>query len=246
MNRGPFGAPRARPVLKKIFEQYGAQSGVWVCPESTNMIFVCLAGGGGGGGAGGNSTGHGGGGASYAEEWVKVIPGNTYTYSIGAGGASLSNGGATGLYLNGQPTIELLGGRAGVAGPTSTGGRGTGLGASGGDGSATNGAAGGSYFNGAGALTRGDISRSYPIDPLDPTSLTYTAGAGGISGGFGTGGGGGGAASAYGNGGAAGNGNAAGSNATGYGAGGGGAGGGSLSGGAGTDGLLLIYVIDSL
>lgn len=68
-------------------------SGTWTCPECVNFINVRACGGGGGAGSGGvNGAGQaggsgGGGGALETSALIKVIPGNVYTITIGAGGA---------------------------------------------------------------------------------------------------------------------------------------------------------------
>lgn len=70
-------------------------SGTWVCPAGVTSVKVeCW----GGGGAGSDHTsadgdGGGGGGGEYAAEPAyAVTPGNGYTYAVGAGGTTVSNG----------------------------------------------------------------------------------------------------------------------------------------------------------
>ena len=71
-------------------------SGTWIAPTGVTWIKLRLL---GGGGAGGSVTGTyqscgGGGAGGYVEGYTQVVPGNSYTYAIGAGGAN-GNGGDT-------------------------------------------------------------------------------------------------------------------------------------------------------
>ena len=67
---------------------YTSGTGTWVCPPGiTSVIVECW--GAGGGGGGGNSQGAGGGGGGgYAKNTITVIPGTTYYWSAGLGGAA--------------------------------------------------------------------------------------------------------------------------------------------------------------
>jgi hypothetical protein len=70
-------------------------SGTWLCPGGVTRCKVKCWGAGGGGG-GGNSAafgGGGGGGGAYAEALVTVVPGQTYTVTVGAKGNGASAGG---------------------------------------------------------------------------------------------------------------------------------------------------------
>ena len=73
----------------------------WICPAGVSSVQVDCWGGGGAGGSAmrvntGNVFGGGGAGGCYAKKLsVPVTPGTNYTFSIGAGGASLTNDFAT-------------------------------------------------------------------------------------------------------------------------------------------------------
>lgn len=81
-------------------------SGTWICPTGVTCIQV-MGWGGGGGGAGGSGTkGAGGGGALLGTALLTVVPGTTYTITVGAGGAA-GNGGTQG---SGNPASSTNGG----------------------------------------------------------------------------------------------------------------------------------------
>lgn len=68
-------------------------SSSWTCPAGiTKVIVYGMAGGGGGDSNGGDG---GGGGANMVPKLIDVVPNTTYTITIGNGGGSASNGGAT-------------------------------------------------------------------------------------------------------------------------------------------------------
>ncbi len=104
----------------------------WLCPAGVYSVQVeCWgAGGSGGGGASGGTGKAGGGGAggSYVKNTtVTVIPGTTYTVSVGAGGApggttsSLpSNPGGKTFFINGTDSIIAVGGLGGKWGSSGT------------------------------------------------------------------------------------------------------------------------------
>lgn len=69
-------------------------TGTWTCPDDVTEIDVALAGGGGSGAVWGNVPNSGGGGSLEIER-LSVVPGTTYTVTIGAGGARV-NGQAAG------------------------------------------------------------------------------------------------------------------------------------------------------
>lgn len=126
-------APLSEALLEKIganinglidrglkFDEFTA-NGNWTAPEGvTEVLLIGCGGGGGGGGAppsGGVSGGFGGNGAPLGIRRLTVIPGNTYSVTIGAGGA----GG--GISTNGQTgtpsvfgSVTFLGGRGGSSG----------------------------------------------------------------------------------------------------------------------------------
>ena len=75
-------------VLKLNSKTFTAD-GTWKCPTSVTNIWISGYGGGGGGG-GGNTTGAGGGGGGSIQNTVvvTVVPGTSYSITIGAGGTS--------------------------------------------------------------------------------------------------------------------------------------------------------------
>ncbi len=101
-------------------------SGVYTVPAGVTSITVYAWGGGGGAGGGSPSCsaqgeGSGGGGGGLASSTFTVIPGETYTVTIGAGGtagAVLGNGGAGGTTTFTGPagTLTATGGGAGLGG----------------------------------------------------------------------------------------------------------------------------------
>ena len=127
-------------------------SGSWVCPAGVMKVYVSGAGGGGGGGAYssyGGCGGGGGGGAKADKVSLTVVPGTTYTITIGAGGAAGAAGGTTSF----GALLSLAGGSAGRAaagelcgagGAGGAGNQGGGIGAThrGGNGGGTGGGAG--------------------------------------------------------------------------------------------------------
>lgn len=66
-------------------------------PEGWNKIRVAVVGGGGGGRLLGGNYGYGGGGSGggYAEKAFDVTPGQTFTYTVGAGGGANADGGTS-------------------------------------------------------------------------------------------------------------------------------------------------------
>ena len=127
-------------------------SGSWVCPAGVTKVFITAAAGGGSGGqypSGAGNGGGGGGGAAALSTQVTVVPGTTYTVTVGAGGASV------GSSLNGNPggatsfgaLLTLTGGGGGI----NTGGGGTAGGFGSQDGQGTSG--GDSLFGIGGTLT---------------------------------------------------------------------------------------------
>jgi hypothetical protein len=104
-------------------------TGSWICPAGVTSITVeCWGGGGAGGGATGNpAAGGGGAGGSYALKVITVVPGNTYTVTIGAAGVGSTGAGGAGgdTWFNTTATIIAKGGAGGaVATVNSTNGAG--------------------------------------------------------------------------------------------------------------------------
>lgn len=187
-------------------------SGTFVAPAGVTEVFLDMV---GGGGSGGGSGGGGGGGAEgIISAPFTVIPANSYTVTIGAGGAGAP---ATTSGLVGGVTsfdsVNVAGGLGGIRQPA-----GGGLGGAGG--AITN------TIDGSG-VTAGTKDGAY----------RHAGGSGGTHSGGGSGNGGGGGGSALGNGGTGDNG--AGKAGTGFGSGSGGSGGvdGSV---AGNNGVCIV------
>jgi len=142
-------------------------SGTFIVPASITSIKVeCWGAGGGGGTRTNTGRGGGGGGGAYASSVLTVIPGNSYAFVVGTGGAANTSGsnstfnitivkaaggsggannsttqGAGGTVLNSTGTIEYPGGNGGIGGAISGGGGG-GAGSSGPGGNASGATAG--------------------------------------------------------------------------------------------------------
>ncbi|MEI6166075.1 MAG: DUF2341 domain-containing protein [bacterium] len=108
-------------------------SGSWTAPAGVTLITTeCWGGGGGGGGdntALGNGAGGGGGGAYARLNAYTVIPGNAYSYTVGAaggaGGSANGTGGTGGsTFFVGASTLNAAGGAGGVGGNSGAGGNG--------------------------------------------------------------------------------------------------------------------------
>jgi hypothetical protein len=97
-------------------------SGSFIPPAgATSVVVECWGGGGGGGGTALNASyGGGGGGGGYAKSTVTVVPGTSYTVTVGNGGTAGSNSGGTGgtggTSLFGTSVVVATGGAGGVAG----------------------------------------------------------------------------------------------------------------------------------
>jgi hypothetical protein len=59
----------------------------WTAPTGVTSVIAACWGGGGGGGDGSNTGGGGGGGGAFASSTITVTPGDSYTVTVGAGGA---------------------------------------------------------------------------------------------------------------------------------------------------------------
>jgi hypothetical protein len=94
-------------------------SGTWICPQGVTSISVeCWGGGGAGGAATGNpAAGGGGAGGAYAKSTaITVVPGTSYTVTIGGGGMGNNTGigGAGGAsWFNTTTTVLAVGGAGG-------------------------------------------------------------------------------------------------------------------------------------
>ncbi len=157
-------------------------SGSYTIPSGVTSITVEAWGGGGKGGARATSTGAcgGGGGGAYARNTFTVVPGNSYSFVVGAGATTSSPGGDT--YFVNTTTLLAKGGSS-VADNTTTGATG-GL-ASGSIGLVTfnggNGATGSGTIGGGGGSSAGNA-----LSGVNATNATgATAPTGGGSGGAG-------------------------------------------------------------
>ena len=161
-------------------------NGNWVAPAGVTTAWLTGCGP-GGGGAGGNSAtvggGGGGGGQSVIAEAVTVVPGTSYTVTIGTGGAGSVSAAANGSAGSGATVFgsTLLSLAAGAGGTVSGAG-----GAAGG--------AGGSAQGGAAGVSGSD----FPVGGTGGASMFGAGGAGGTGAvpprtgsGYGSGGGGG-------------------------------------------------------
>lgn len=123
-------------------------SGNWTAPTGVTSVQVLVVGGGGAGGgsnAGNNYAGGGGGGAGgYISQTYTVVPGNSYTVTVGAGGTGTTAQGNNG----GNSVFATL---------TAIGGGGGGEGSSGGATASTAGRNGGSG-GGAGGINTGNAT----------------------------------------------------------------------------------------
>jgi len=241
-------------------------SSTWIAPVGvTSVNYLVVAGGGAGGSAGPTmyDSGSGGGGAGgVANGSLVIIPGTSYTLTVGTGGTGASGrtrgaNGSNSVFA----TITAIGGGGGAPGVASSdgaaGGSGGGSSVSGIGGAATpgQGFAGGSSTtsSGAGGGGAGGAGSASPnnqggnggagfTSSISGSPVTYAGGGGGGAYSASPGPGGSGGSSI---GGAGGVNNASGSNATGYGSGGGGSGGtynttGTLSGGSGSSGIVIL------
>lgn len=196
----------------------------FVAPLGVTKVFFSMCGGGGGGGGsfGNPASGGGGGGNWIFRSAYNVIPGNSYTVTVGVGGTGGSGTGNTDGSAGGNTTFDLITVNGGTGG---TRGQGGGAGGTGGAGNTT------TFLAPAATAPNGQARQ------------TYSGGDGAAGGGIlGSGGGGGG--SLYGAGGDGGALRVSGVGGTGFGSGGGGGGGADLGirpdGGAGAQGFVLI------
>lgn len=133
-------------------------SGSFVAPSTATFAEVTMCGGGGGGGSVGSNGGNagGGGGGGGFKGFCRVIGGESYSYSIGAGGTAGSGVGGNTTFAA-CVGITAYGGRGGVGTTSTTSGSfpggvpGGAYGSPGGDGSNLGGGAGGGSLNGQGA-----------------------------------------------------------------------------------------------
>lgn len=161
----------------------------WVKPRGASMVRFMLIGAGGGGGIGASSIGGGGGGSGAVTSWIGpaiFIP-DIIRVSVGAGGISDVDGGASTLVYQakdgtGYILLTANGGTSGISGATTAG--------AGGAASANN------YFGAAGIFTStagqngGAGSSTGAGGNVTASTTTFLTGGGGGSGGSGATGGG--------------------------------------------------------
>jgi hypothetical protein len=224
-----YTAPSAIPVPSVGGEAVFTSSGTWTAPLDANFINIVLVGAGGGGAQGstptGSSIGSGGGGGGLV--WVNnvpVIPGQTYTVTVGSGGATgvVANASAGGnTWFNSSNYIIAYGGGGGrilqtnpllprgIGGSYLNNSSGFGGGGDGGPSGSTEtwgGTFSGSGGGGAGGYTGSGGQGSDIVYPGPTRTPTSTSGAGGGGGGgstvasLGRGGGSGGGVGIYGQG----------------------------------------------
>ena len=125
---GPY-TPSVAPVGGTVFRS----NGTWTCPANVFGINVLCVGGGGSGSTGGYSSGESpylvpggdGGSGGVAFNRVSVVPGNTYTITIGSGGIvpvgdfTAGNPGGSTVFGSGSVLTQASGGGGGYVGSVS-------------------------------------------------------------------------------------------------------------------------------
>jgi hypothetical protein len=158
-----------------------AGNGNWTAPAGVTSIAVeCWGGGGSGGSDTSSSSGGagGGGGGAYAKlNSYGITPGNSYSYSVGAGGNAAAAGGSS--FFVDVSTLQAVGGLAGTSADNGAGGAG---GAAGPTGDVKfaggNGANGGSGYGGGGGGSAGTAAVGNYT-----TSISSQTGAAAVTGG---------------------------------------------------------------
>lgn len=152
INNGVAALPHNTPGTTPVRQSF-TSNGSWVAPAYTTSVQYLVVAGGGGGGSG--YGGGGGGGGGVLAGTLAVTPNNSYTVTVGAGGAGASgslNTGYGGLGGHGNNSVfgsvTATGGGGGAYGGGASGGSGGGGGGNGGVGGGA-GTAGQGYNGGA-------------------------------------------------------------------------------------------------
>lgn len=126
---GGNASPGQTPVGTQAVVFNTAGSNLWVCPQGVTQVFVSVTGAGGSGATGGTFTnGSGGGGGESCGAYLNVTPGNSYAYTVGAGGAAVSGnavngqGGGFSSFAGDNGTLTANGGQGGQSASSGHGG----------------------------------------------------------------------------------------------------------------------------
>lgn len=96
-------------------------SGTFIVPPGvTSIVVECWGGGGGGGNSIANNSSGGGGGGGYASKTISVTAGQTFTYTVGNGGAANTDGEDS--WFGTSTTVLAKGGKKGAQGTTAASG----------------------------------------------------------------------------------------------------------------------------
>lgn len=105
---GRKAATIANRVFGNVFEVTTPGAGTWTCPEGITSVTLLLGGAGSSGSTGVINSRGGGGGASgeFKKITIAVVPGTTYNYNVGAGGAAVSTANTAGN-AGGSTTFDV-------------------------------------------------------------------------------------------------------------------------------------------
>jgi hypothetical protein len=115
---GSFAMTGIRPKITK--HRVYTSSGVWIAPANCYFVQLAMCGGGGSGGVtSGSSSSGGSGAAAIAPSIIPVVPGTTYTVTVGAGGVGVvsdgtGNSGGESSFSGGILILRALGGSGGL------------------------------------------------------------------------------------------------------------------------------------
>ncbi len=196
-----------QPLTLTITQFTTVGTTTWTAPLTTTSVEYLIVGGGGGGGGGYDTgAGGGGGGGMVLVGTLSVVPGTSYTITVGAGGAASTNSYPTVQETDGGigetsvfDIVTALGGNGGNRSRSQPGGSGvgglaqnttvsSGIGGSGGGSAGTSaggsgGGGGGSSGNGGnGSPSSGGTGGAGTVSNLSGTSITYGIGGAGARG----------------------------------------------------------------